>query len=34
VLCEIVILLFRMHEALAKLDDKARVLIALLAERK
>ena len=34
VLCEIAILLFRMHEALAKLDDKARALIALLTERK
>ena len=34
VLCEIVMLLFRMHEALEKLDEKARVLIALLAGRK
>ena len=34
VLCEIVMLLFRMHEALAMLDEKARALIALLSERK
>ena len=33
-LCEMVIILFRIHEALAKLDDKARVLIALLTEQK
>jgi len=33
-LCEIVILLFQMQETCAKLDDKARVLIALLARRK
>ena len=33
VLCEIAILLFHMHETCAKLDDKARVLIALLARR-
>jgi hypothetical protein len=34
VLCEIAMLFFRMHEALTNVDDKARVLIALLAARK
>ena len=33
-LCEMVMLLFRMHEVLVNLDDKARSLIGLLAERK
>jgi hypothetical protein len=34
VLCELVMVLFRMHEVLVDLDDKARSLIGLLAERK
>jgi hypothetical protein len=34
VLCEMAILLFRVHEALLSLDDKARALITLLAARK
>ena len=34
VLCETVMLLFRIHEVLVNLDDKARVLIALLVGRK
>ena len=34
VLCEMVMLLFRIHEVLVNLDDKARALIALLAGRK
>jgi ABC-type branched-subunit amino acid transport system permease subunit len=34
VLCEMVMLLFRILEVLLELDDKARSLIGLLAERK
>ena len=34
VLCEMVMLLFRIHEVLLELDDKARSLIGWLAERK
>jgi hypothetical protein len=33
-LCEMVMLLFRIHEALVNLDDKARALVGLLAARK
>lgn len=33
VLCEMVMLLFRIHEVLLELDNKARSLIGLLAER-
>jgi len=33
-LCEMVMLVFRIHEVLADLDDKARALIGLLATRK
>jgi len=32
--CEMVILIFRIHEVLVDLDDKARALIGLLATRK
>ena len=34
VLCEMVMLLFRIHEVLVNLDDKARALVGLLAARK
>lgn len=34
VLCEMVMLLFRIHEVLLELDDKARSLLGWLAERK